>query len=34
VQTVQWDRRANTLLGGSDPRNPVGKADVVLDAAK
>ena len=28
LQTVQWDRRTNTLSGGSDPRNPVGKADV------
>ncbi|NUS61690.1 MAG: gamma-glutamyltransferase, partial [Lysobacter sp.] len=26
LQTVQWDRRRNTLEGGSDPRNPVGKA--------
>ena len=30
LQTVEWDRRSNTLSGGSDPRNPVGKADVLL----
>jgi gamma-glutamyltranspeptidase/glutathione hydrolase len=30
LQTVEWDRRNNTLSGGSDPRNPVGKADVLL----
>jgi len=30
LQTVLWDRRANTLEGGSDPRNPVGKAEVEL----
>ncbi|MDB6164413.1 MAG: ggt, partial [Xanthomonadaceae bacterium] len=30
LQTVAWDRRSNTLSGGSDPRNPVGKADVLL----
>lgn len=29
LQTVEWDRRRNLLLGGSDPRNPVGKAEVV-----
>ena len=29
LQTVEWDRRRNVLLGGSDPRNPVGKAEVV-----
>jgi gamma-glutamyltranspeptidase/glutathione hydrolase len=28
LQTVEWNRRTNTLSGGSDPRNPVGKADV------
>ena len=32
LQTVQWDKRANTLAGGTDPRNPVGKAAVVGDA--
>ena len=30
LQTVAWDKRSNTLSGGSDPRNPVGKAAVVL----
>jgi len=30
MQTVEWDKRDNTLSGGSDPRNPVGKADVLL----
>ena len=29
LQTVQWDKRANTLSGGSDPRNPVGRTTVV-----
>jgi gamma-glutamyltranspeptidase/glutathione hydrolase len=28
LQTVEWDRKTNTLHGGSDPRNPVGKAAV------
>ncbi|KRG88369.1 gamma-glutamyltransferase [Stenotrophomonas daejeonensis] len=28
LQTVEWDRRDNTLRGGSDPRNPVGSAEV------
>ena len=28
LQTVEWDRRSNTLQGGSDPRNPVGSAEV------
>lgn len=28
LQTVAWDRKTNTLEGGSDPRNPVGKAEV------
>ncbi len=28
MQTVEWDRKTNTLHGGSDPRNPVGKAAV------
>ena len=26
LQTVEWDLRDNTLRGGTDPRNPVGKA--------
>ena len=30
LQTVHWDARTNTLSGGSDPRNPVGKAEVQL----
>ncbi|MDL5366328.1 gamma-glutamyltransferase [Xanthomonas sp. NCPPB 2654] len=30
LQTVQWDKRSNTLSGGSDPRNEVGKAEVQL----
>ncbi|MBB5864918.1 gamma-glutamyltransferase [Xanthomonas sp. 3058] len=29
-QTVEWDKRSNVLSGGSDPRNPVGKAQVQL----
>ena len=29
LQTVEWDRRGNALSGGSDPRNPVGKAEVL-----
>lgn len=37
LQTVEWNRRDDTLHGGSDPRNPVGKAlvlseDDLLDA--
>ncbi|MFZ5635174.1 MAG: gamma-glutamyltransferase [Pseudomonadota bacterium] len=28
LQTVEWDLREGTLRGGSDPRNPVGKAIV------
>ncbi|HEU4775128.1 MAG TPA: gamma-glutamyltransferase [Lysobacter sp.] len=31
LQTVAWDKRTNELSGGTDPRNPVGEADVVLD---
>jgi gamma-glutamyltranspeptidase/glutathione hydrolase len=30
MQTVEWNKRSNTLSGGSDPRNPVGGADVLL----
>ena len=33
LQTVEWDKRANVLRGGSDPRNPVGKALLLPDAA-
>src|SRR5688500_11406184 len=29
LQTVEWDRTNNTLQGGSDPRNSVGKAAVL-----
>ena len=28
LQTVLWDLRGNAMQGGSDPRNPVGKAEV------
>ncbi len=31
LQTVAWDKRENALSGGTDPRNPVGEAKVVLD---
>jgi gamma-glutamyltranspeptidase/glutathione hydrolase len=30
LQTVAWDLTTNTLSGGTDPRNPVGAAKVVL----
>lgn len=29
LQTVMWDKAAGTLSGGTDPRNPVGKAAVL-----
>ena len=29
LQTVEWNKRTNTLRGGSDPRNPVGRAIVL-----
>ena len=29
LQTVEWDKRTNALSGGSDPRNPVGNAEVL-----
>ncbi len=29
LQTVEWDKRANVLRGGSDPRNPVGRAIIL-----
>jgi gamma-glutamyltranspeptidase/glutathione hydrolase len=29
LQTVAWDRLTNTLSGGTDPRNPVGSAEVL-----
>ena len=31
LQTVMWDRKTNTLSGGTDPRNPVGEAKVELN---
>lgn len=34
LQTVEWNRATNTLRGGSDPRNPVGKAAVETRAAR
>ena len=30
LQTVRWDKQANTLQGGSDPRNPIGRAAVLM----
>jgi len=33
MQTVMWDKRSGVLSGGSDPRNPVGEAKVVEQAA-
>ena len=33
LQTVRWDKRANTLEGGSDPRKPGGLAEVMQAAA-
>jgi gamma-glutamyltranspeptidase/glutathione hydrolase len=29
LQTVSWDKRTGRLEGGTDPRNPVGAADVL-----
>ncbi len=34
MQAVDWDRRNNTLRGGSDPRNPVGAAVVTAKPEK
>ena len=34
LQTVVWDKRGNTLDGGTDPRNPVGQADTLLAPAR
>ncbi|QOW20375.1 gamma-glutamyltransferase [Lysobacter ciconiae] len=31
LQTVAWDKRTDELSGGTDPRNPVGEVEVVLD---
>jgi gamma-glutamyltranspeptidase/glutathione hydrolase len=33
VETIFWDKRANTLSGGTDPRYPQGKAEVGLQSA-
>jgi len=30
MHAVDWDRRGNALHGGADPRNPTGKAGVLL----
>ena len=29
LNTVSWDKQSNTLSGGADPRNPVGRAAVL-----
>jgi gamma-glutamyltranspeptidase/glutathione hydrolase len=34
LQTVLWDRKTNVLSGGTDPRNPVGKAAVELTVTR
>ena len=34
LQTVQWNRRTNTLAGGSDPRRPGGKTAIEPASAK
>ena len=34
MQTVEWNRRSNTLLYGSDPRNPVGSGGVEMDVSQ
>ena len=34
LQTVEWDLSGNALHGGSDPRNPVGKAAVEAAGAR
>ena len=33
LQTVAWDKRTGELSGGTDPRNPVGKAEVLPEPA-
>ena len=33
LQTVAWDKRAGRLEGGTDPRNPVGSAEVLPGTA-
>jgi gamma-glutamyltranspeptidase/glutathione hydrolase len=30
MNTVLWNRRSNALTGGTDPRSPVGKSEVLL----
>ncbi len=32
LQTVAWDKQTDTLSGGTDPRNPMGTADVLLES--
>ncbi|GAB3090619.1 gamma-glutamyltransferase [Lysobacter terrae] len=34
LQTVSWDKRTGQLEGGTDPRNPVGGAEVLRDGAR
>ena len=34
LQTVSWDKRADTLSGGTDPRNPVGKVGISEASSK
>jgi gamma-glutamyltranspeptidase/glutathione hydrolase len=34
LQTVAWDKAGNALEGGTDPRNPVGKVDVMPTPSK
>jgi len=30
MNTVLWNRSSNVLTGGTDPRSPVGKSEVLL----
>jgi len=34
LQTVEWNVDTNTMAGGTDPRNPVGKAAVVPEGGR
>lgn len=34
LNTVEWDRRAGVLRAASDPRNPVGRGAVLLEATR
>jgi gamma-glutamyltranspeptidase/glutathione hydrolase len=34
LQTVVWNKRADTLEGGTDPRNPLGRADVLMETGQ